>query len=151
MEIVSLAISAVSLVFAAISFFMSINAQHLQNKVNELELRIKEFELAEIEKAEEEKKNSCVEARMVRISKGKYRLKVWNSGNTRVSNITAKIPQEYGVVLFDDKMPYEFLEPQKGFEVVAVIHNGSSSKFLITTEWTDKNGVIQKREQMGDV
>ena len=151
MEVAALVISAVSLAFAAISFFMSIKAQRLQNKVNELELRIKEFELSEIEKAEEEKNNSCVEARMVRISKGKYRLKVWNSGNTRVSNITAKIPQEYGIVLFDDKMPYEFLEPQKGFEVVAVIHNGSSSKFLIITEWTDKDGNPQKKEQMGDI
>ena len=151
MEIAALVISAVSLVFAAISFFMSIKAQHLQNKVNELELRIKEFELAEIEKAEEEKNNSFVEAKMVRISKEKYRLKVWNSGNTRVSSVTAKIPQEYGIILSDDKMPYEFLEPQKGFDVVVVIHNGSSSKFLITTEWIDKDGHPQKKEQMGDI
>ncbi len=54
MEIAALTISAASLIFAAISCFMSIKAQRLENKVNELEVRIKEFELAEIEKAEEE-------------------------------------------------------------------------------------------------
>ena len=152
MEIAALVISGVSLLLALVSFIVSIRAQSLQNRVNELELKIKEFELAEIENAEAEKNKSCVEARMVRISKGKYRLKVWNSGNTPVYNVSATIPNEYGIVLInDDKMPYEFLDPQKGFDIVAIIHNGSSSKFLITTEWTDSKGEKQNKDQMGDI
>ena len=151
MEVIALIISAISLVFAAVSFFMSIKAQRLQNKVNELEVKIKEFELSELERAEEEKNTSCVEARMVRVSKGKYRLKVWNSGNTKVTNVVASIPEEYGIILRNDKMPYEFLEPQKGFEIIAICHMGSSSKFLITTEWTDQEGIHQRKEQMGDI
>lgn len=151
MELTALIISAVSLIFAVISFFMSIKAQRLQNKVNEFEVKIKEFELIELEKAEKEKNSSCVEARMVRISKGKYKLKVWNSGNTKVTNVSANIPQESGIILYNDKMPFEFLEPQKSFEIVAICHMGSSSKFLITTEWTDQDGNHQKKEQMGDI
>ena len=152
MEIAALVISGVSLLLALISFIVSIRAQHLQNRVNELELKIKQFELAERENAEAEKNKSCVEARMVHVSKGKYRLRVWNSGNTPVYNISATIPQEYGIMLYnDDKMPYEFLDPQKGFDIVAIVHMGSSSKFLATTEWTDSQGNNQKKEQMCDI
>ena len=152
MEIAALVISGVSLLLALVSFIVSIRAQHLQNRVNELELKIKEFELAERESAEAEKNKSCVEARMVRISKGKYRLKVWNSGNTSVYNVSATRPNEYGIMLYnDDKMPYEFLDPQKGFDIVSIVHMGSSSKFLVTTEWTDAAGIKQKKEQLCDI
>lgn len=151
MDVAAIAISAVSLIFAGVSFFMSIKAQRLQNRVNELEVMLKEFELEKIEQAKKEKNSSCVEARMVRVSKGNYKLKVWNSGNTRVANVTANIPDECGIILYNDKMPYEFLDPQKGFEILAIVHCGSSSKFLITTEWTDLEGNQQKKEQMGDI
>ena len=151
MEIAALVISAISLLLAIASFVMSFKAQHLQNKVNEFEVRIKEFELAEIEKVQKEKNSSCVEARLVRIARGNYKLKVWNSGNTRVDNVIATIPEEYKITIVNDKMPFEYLDPRKGFEVNAVVHSGSSRKFRIITEWIDNDGNSKKKEQMGDV
>ena len=152
MEIAALIISGFSLLVALVSFIVSIKAQQLQNKVNSLELKIKQFELAEMEKAEAEKSKSCVEARMINISRGKYRLKVWNSGKRSVYNVVATIPNEYGITMInDDKMPYEFLDPQKGFEIPCVVYTGSSSKFLVITEWDDVEGTHHKKEQRCDI
>lgn len=151
MELAAVIISGISLLLAFISFILSIRAQNLQNRINQMEVKIKKYELAELEKTEAEMNKSCVEARMIHIAKGKNRLKVWNSGNTPVYNVSAHIAEEASIILMKDKMPYDFLEPQKSFEVIAIVHGGSASKFIITTEWEDEQGNKQSKNQMGDI
>lgn len=72
----ALIIAAISLLVAVISLFKSSKAQRLQNKVNELELKIKQNELDRIAKEKEDAVLACVEARFITVGKGKHRLKV---------------------------------------------------------------------------
>ena len=101
---------------------------------------------------EENEKKACVEARVYELSNGKYRLKVWNSGNVSAHNVTARFNEDSKIILMDrEKMPFEILEPQKSFELVIVIYNSSARKFTITTEWEDEKGEKQSKTQMGDL
>ena len=86
----ALIIAGISLLVAVISLFKSSKAQRLQNKVNELELKIKQNELDKIAKEKEDSVLACVEARFITVGKGKHRLKVWNSGNATAYNVTAR-------------------------------------------------------------
>ena len=70
-------------VFALIK---SSKADKLKNKVNALELKIKEYELEQIEKEKDRESLSCVEARAYDAGNDNYRLRVWNSGNTTAYN-----------------------------------------------------------------
>lgn len=151
MEVVAFIISAISLLIATISFFISLPAQHLQNKVNELEVRIKEYELVKIEEEKSEMNRSCVEARIINVSSGKYKLKIWNSGCRTVRNVSAKLSEDANIIILNNKMPYELLEPRKGFDASLIVHFGSARKFIITTEWENENGSKQSKEQMGDI
>ena len=147
MEIAALIISGVSLLIAIVSFFFSLPAQKLQNQLNQMEIKLKEYELAE----KENQKEACVEARVIKISKGKYKLKVWNSGNDIAYNVTAAFNEESNIIIGDrEKMPFEILEPQKNFDVWLVIHMGSANKFTITTSWEDSSGKKHTKSQMGD-
>ncbi len=151
MEIISVVIAGAALVLSLISWVQSNKAQNLQNKINELDLKLKQFELAEIEKQKSEQSRSCVEARVIEIGRGKHRLKVWNSGNTTVYDVSAKF-KEKGIFLHSDgKMPFDQLDPQKSFEVVVIAHDNSVKKFHIITEWTDTEGQKQSKVQMGDI
>lgn len=117
MEIAALAISAVSLVVAIVSFIYSTKSQHLQDRINEIELKLKEYELEEKEK--EQQKVPCIEARINHITKGKYKIKIWNSGNAVAKNVIASWDKESQIIFFDqEKMPFELLEPQKSFDLV---------------------------------
>lgn len=144
-------LAAISINIAIVSLFKASKAQKIQNKVNELELKIKKFEVEKINKLKEEENTSCVEARIIRISNGNRKIKIWNSGKTTVKNVIATIPPEAEVYILQQKMPYEVLEPNKSFEEFVITHGGSKSKFIITTEWEDMNGKVQKKEQMGDI
>ena len=142
-----LILSGVSVIIAVISIIQSSKAQKLQNKINELDTKIKEYELEKIEKEKTEASSSVIKARAINVGKNSYRLKVYNAGNTTAYNISAQISSEYCVMLINDKMPFEELEPQNGFDEVLIVHMGSARKFKVELTWQDKNGNEHKDEQ----
>lgn len=150
MEIVAIAISGISLIVAIVSFIASIKSQHLQNRVNELEYKLKQYELEE--KEQEQQKAPCVEARINHITKGNYRIKVWNSGKSIAKNVTASWKDVNGILFIDrGKMPYEFLEPQKGFELSISTYMGAPGKLCITTSWETEDGEKHNKNQWCDL
>lgn len=150
MEIAALVISGVSLLFSIISFAVSIKSQKLQDKVNEMELKLKKYELAEKEK--EQQKAPCIEARINHIAKGNYRIKIWNSGNAAAKNVTASWDKGSQIIFFDqEKMPFELLEPQKSFDLAISTYSGSPRKLCITTAWEDSDGEKHSKEQWCDL
>lgn len=147
----ALIIAAISLLIAIISLIKSSKAQRLQNKVNELELQIKQNELDRIAKEKEDAALTCIEARFITVGKGKHRLKVWNSGNATAYNVTARFEGDVGIMIMDrEKQPFEELEARKSYELVLLTHSGSASKFRIITEWADADGKKYTKVQMSD-
>lgn len=146
----ALSVAALSLIVAIVSLIKSFHSQRLQNKIYELDEKLKNYELEKIAKVEAEKNNSCVEARIVKVGKN-YKVKIWNSGNIVVYNVSAVFEQDSGLVLINNnKMPFEMLEPQKGFEVSA-IHYGGVPKFKIITIWFDESKTQHQKEQFVDI
>lgn len=148
----ALILSGISLLVAILSFIKSTKSQNLQNKVNDLECQIKQYELENIKKEKKSESLSCVEASVMNSEQGKYRLHIQNSGNTTVYNVTAKFDEETNFIICDgSKMPFEELEPKKNFEILFLTYWGCPSKFKIITEWTDSNGKQHSKKQMNDL
>lgn len=143
MDVVAIIISGVSLLVAIVSFAFSLSAQRLQNKLNELELKLKEYELHQIEK------EACVEARVIKTDSKHYFIKVWNSGNDIAYNVNVFLPEEKSVNIFDnDKLPFEELDSNKSFDIPLLVYNGSATKFYVTTEWKDSKGDKKSKNQL---
>lgn len=150
MDFLAVIISGVSLVLSIISFLESKKSQNLQNKVNEIEYKLKEYELAEKEK--QQQKTPCVEARIIHITKANYKIKVWNSGNASAKNVNVSWDKESGILFFDqEKLPFELLDPNKSFELAISSYPGASRKLCITTEWEGSNGEKQSKKQWCDL
>lgn len=147
MEVAALIISGISMIIAVVSFILSTKSQHLQNRVNEVEIKLKQYELEE----KEQQKSSCVQARIIHVSKNSYKMKIWNSGNSNAMNVTASWDNNSVIVLNSDKMPFEVLEPQKSFDLSIATYNGMPGKVKIITEWEDEDGVFNKKEQWCDM
>jgi len=140
-------LSGVSIVLAVISLYQSSKAQKLQNKINELDAKIKENELEKIEKEKTEASSSIIKARAINVGKNSYRLKIYNAGNTTAYNISAQISNKYRFKLYNKKMPFEELEPQHSFEELLIVSIGSAPKFKVELNWQDKDGNEHKNEQ----
>lgn len=120
-------------------------------KVNDLEEKLKKYELKEIDKKQELEKKSCIEARIVKISKGKYRIKFWNSGKATAYNVNFEVGEAYNGMIFRDKVPYEILEFGKGFEEIIVVTMEDPHKLEVTTTWEDSEGVKDSKFQIVDI
>ena len=147
----ALIVATASLLIAIISLIKSAKAQKLQNKINKIELSIKQHELDKIAIEKAEATRSCVEARVIQISNNKWKLKVWNSGNVKVFNVNAILEDGSEIIMVDSKMPFDELEPNKSFEEHLIVHMGSARKFKITTSWTDEQGNKQEKVQMASL
>lgn len=137
---------AIAIVLSILSYWESRKANKVQGRLKDVEEKLKKYELEDKEKEREEATKACVEARIVMISKGKYRMKVWNSGKATAYNVDFKAHE--GGQVHRDKVPYEFLESGKNFEEYVLVHSGTPRKFKVTTSWTNKEGVPYSKEQI---
>jgi hypothetical protein len=147
-DLVKYGFPTVAIVLSILSYYDSRKANKVRGRLNDLEEKLKKYELEDKEKEREEENKACVEARIMNISKGKYRLKVWNSGKATAYNVDFETPLEYRGIVWRDKVPYEFLEPGKSFEEHAIAHGGTPNKFKVTTTWEDNQGILYSKEQI---
>lgn len=139
---------SIAIILSIFSFRDSRKANKITNRLNELEEKLKRYELEEKEKEREQAEKALVDARIVKIAKGKYRLKVWNSGKATAYNVNFEVPSECEDMIMKDKVPYEFLEPGKSFEEIVIFYYGALEKFKIIITWENKNGEFFSKEQM---
>lgn len=138
----------VALGLSIVAYIDSRKANKVKDRLNEVEEKLKKYELEEKEKEREEAAKACVEARVMKISKGNYTMKVWSSGKATAYNVDFKIPNEYKGMVRREKVPFEFLESGKNFEEHVMVYNGTPSKFKVTTTWTDEQGIPYSKEQI---
>lgn len=115
-DLVQYGFPTIAIILSIISFIDSRKAGKIQDKLNELEEKLKKYELEEKEKEREEATKANIEARVVKISKGNYKMKIWNSGKATAYDVDFVIPEEYKDIVWKTKVPYEFLESGKNLK-----------------------------------
>lgn len=128
----------IAIAISIFSFYESRKVNKVQLRLNEMEEKLKKYELEEIEKFREAANRSIIEARIYNFSKGKYRLKIWNSGQAIAYNVNFEVPDELKGIVLRDKVPFEVLEPGKSFEEHIIVYNGIPRKFSMKTSWNDE-------------
>ncbi len=149
---IEISITIFSFFLSCVAILKSVKADKLQNRLSELELKLKQYEVKKIEKEQAEENSACVEARVISLGRDQHRMKVWNSGKAVAYNVTARFDGNVGLILpQSDKQPFEELEPGKNYELVVIAYDGSSSKFKIITEWEDSEGKKCSKTQLRDI
>lgn len=123
----------------------------VQKRLNEYDLKLKQYELEKIEKERDKQKGANIEARIVKISQGKYKIKIWNAGNDKAYDVDYSIPPEYHITMIKLVTPFECLDIGKSFEESVIISMGSQRKFRIITSWKDEKGERFSNEILGSI
>lgn len=136
-----LIVAIAALIVAIWSLFESKKAQKLQIRVNELEVQIKQYELDRIQKEQEENSQTLVDANIIKISSGKYRLRLSNISKQNVYDVNVSIDNKYEIIIYKkDIIPYEIIEPYHHFDLSLITHSMSAPKFELVLNWKDKDG-----------
>ena len=147
-DLIQYGFPTIALVLSIVSFIDSRKASKIQDRLNEVEEKLKRYELEEKEKEREEATKANIEARVMKISKGNYKMKIWNSGIATAYNVDFIIPEECKGIVWRSKVPYEFLESGKSFEEHVLVHSGTPDKFKVITTWNDKQEIPYTKEQI---
>lgn len=81
-------------------------------------------------------------ARLVKLGKNSYRLKISNRGKVEARNIRLLFPDNdcndyLSSHDVSEKFPYEILHPQHGIDIIAHISMRSKTKYRILITWED--------------
>lgn len=136
----SFVISVIALKHSNDTVNVKVEVTEMRKMIEELDFQIKQNQLEKIREEQNRVKRAKIEARIIKISSGKYRLKVWNSGDADAYNVNVMIPEEYQIIILNETMPFERLNVNKSFEEVIVIHLQSAKKFKMILTWEDKDG-----------
>lgn len=132
------AIAAVgALIVSIVSLCKSSKIEKIQKEVSELDARLKQYELEEVEKGRE----ACIEARLVHDGKRHY-LKVFNKGEGTAFDIDYSIPDDYKCAncFGREKTPFPKLEHHDSYEEFVVVYMGFPAMVELITHWKDEDG-----------
>jgi hypothetical protein len=138
----------IAVIVSVFSYVDSRKTNKLQERLMQVEDKLKLYELEDKEKEREESTKASVEARIVKISKETYKMKIYNNGKATAYQVEFKVPEGYERMVLRDKVPYEFLDPNKSFEEHVLVYDGTPSKFMVTTTWTDQNDTSYTKDQI---
>lgn len=146
-----IAIAGLSLIVAIISFAMNYKLdkrdKERSEQLSELQVRLHELQIKKEEDAAKKRASSKVEAHHVLVGLKNHRIRIANTGGTVVTNVTCSYDKAIGpYTLWQDKEPFERLEPGESFDEGMVFTLTTPSKFKITTHWVDSNGEECSRE-----
>lgn len=151
--IVSTVISVLSILIALVSFVMNYRLKKREDKqaqeLVQIQTRLQKLQLYKEEEAVKKRTSSKVEARHVLIGTKKHKLRISNTGGVTVTNVTCEVVGDespYG--FFQDKEPFERLEPGDSFDEAMLRTMNTPPKFTVVTYWKDSDGCCQSRENI---
>ena len=137
----------IAIALSIVSLHESRKINKVQLRLNEMEEELKKYELEKIEKEREAVNKPIVEARIYNVSKGKYRLKIWNSSQASAYDVDFEVPEELKGLVYKDKVPFDVLEAGKSFEEYITFYYGTPPKFTVKTTWKNVSGEQYEKEQ----
>lgn len=147
MQILNAILSCISLLVSVFAAVLSFKAQKLQNKVNELELLIKQNEVNKMEQRKRDEQIIKLEAQVVYTVKNNYKLRISNVGEVIAYDVNAKVTEGDVRLLDVGLLPYEILEMKDHFDLTIVNSLSSSRKFKILITCKDERGKEFSKEQ----
>jgi uncharacterized membrane protein len=135
-DIISL-IAVLIALFSLLQTILSWNNQKkyikTQDELNKILLQKEQTESLSINQAE---MSACV----VRMGKAISRIRIFNKGKGRATNVKVNFPEPTNWRIYDEIFPLEYLEAGQSADLKLALHTQSQSKAKIQISWEDADG-----------
>jgi len=137
--------AAVGVAALCLSIFNTIRASRLER----LQVQLSERQLAKDDEERQQAKLAQIDARLVRTSKTRWVLKVWNKGPAPAHNVQIFAPPDDALVaqsMIDMKFPMEVMRPHQSVEVPSSPSSCQPLKATLRASWALESGETQHSE-----
>lgn len=143
MELWSLVISVIALLFSGFTFLF------YDRKLKRQDARINEYQLRQLEVAEQNRKKAQIKGNIIKGQKGARIMKIYNSGFAPAHNIRIEGIDTDGIAIINKELfPYELMNPQDYTELNLFIIGRYNQKLKVKYIWDDESGNDNMLEQM---
>lgn len=143
METWSFVISVVALLFSGFTFLF------YDRKLKRQDAKINEYQLKQLEAAEQESKKAQIRGNIYPKAKGGRTFKIYNAGQSKARNIRIEGLDDAEVIHNGQGLfPYELMNPQDYTELALHLYIGSPSTLKVKYIWDDESGKDNEFEQV---
>lgn len=130
-----------ALVLSIIAIWQTRSAQKSQEGLTTREIQLVRHQLADYEKAERAEKEANVSARLYKVGKSDWKLRVFNKGPAEARNVDVEVCVPEGSMFSQEwiaqKLPIKVMEKGENVDITAFVHLGSAYKEEIILKWDD--------------
>jgi hypothetical protein len=133
---VAVVLSFLSVVASVIIYLNQKKYIQNQDRLNALLLRKEQAEL-------ESEGDAEVSANVVPIGTSKYRIRIFNKGKAKATDVQIRFPEDHDWLIKDEILPLEFLDSGKSVDLILMLFAGSKRKVKAILSWQDHRGRME--------
>ncbi len=138
------AISFAALFIAIISLWISFTNSKNQRNLNLYEVEWLRIQIANAQAENTQDNNASLSARMYKIGKSDWRVKLFNKGPGDAFNVRLKLNDQNEFFIKNDverKLPLNKMEKGQTVEFISAVHLGTHAKEDITIVWQNSENI----------
>ncbi|MCF6233066.1 MAG: hypothetical protein L3J36_08215 [Rhodobacteraceae bacterium] len=136
-------LSIIAVLIAGASFYLSFRTHRSQSNLTRREVELIRIQIEEAKKAHKKEKTAAISARLYKLDRKTWKLKVYNQGPAVAQNVNVILDDQNQIISQSDVdrvFPMTRMEHGQSVELMAFVHMQSPSKEWLLIKWDDPSG-----------
>ncbi|MDO6456517.1 hypothetical protein Q4560_06850 [Celeribacter halophilus] len=133
-----------ALTVSGLTFWQTRTALQKQNNLSDREIELIRIQLSKSYDEHAKSKKANVSARMFKIDKTTWRVRIFNSGQAEATNVRLLLDDQNQMVstgMISGKFPMTKLESGQSVDINAIVHMQTPPKETLRIRWDDESGL----------
>ncbi|WP_146348449.1 hypothetical protein [Falsiphaeobacter marinintestinus] len=143
-------IALVALLVSGLSFWQARSGQRSQERLTDREVQLVRHQLSQFERDERASKEANVSAKLFKVDKNVWKLRVFNRGPAEARNVNVSPITSEGSMFpessISQKLPMQVMEKDSSVDINAFPHFGSALKETIQISWDDASSANRTKD-----
>jgi hypothetical protein len=141
-------IAGLALIVSAISLYVTWRGNQRQSNLIDRESEVARISIEKDFAQAKEKKQANVSAKLVKLGKSTWKLRVFNTGPADARNVNLELSEQNEMVqlnLIKDILPLKSLEKGQSIDLMVAVYIGTKPKESITLVWDDESSATRSK------
>lgn len=137
-------IALIAVLVSIISMILTLKSTRASERLSEREIELVRFQLQKAQRDFENEKKADVSARLYKVDRTTWRLRVYNNGPAEANNVRLILDEQNEIVTVgacSGKFPMARMERHQSVDIFTAVHMGSPRKEWLCITWDDSSGI----------
>ena len=131
-----------SVILAGAALYLTVKSNQSQSRLTDREVELVRIQIDQAKQINNKEKTASVSARLYKIDKTSWRLRVFNQGPSTAQNVRIILDEQNQIVeesIVRSKFPMSKMENGQSVDLAAIVHMQTNPKEWLRIKWDDVN------------